>query len=214
MTSFSGILLSLSWCLDPEPVSDLRFHPLQKQQCSCTCSCRFEFSPTSGKMYSPLFLIKIVLAITLSSCPTSCLHTCFSPSIVGLTLVTQHLMKKSGNNTSSDTTCFSLGLPVKTMLLVYTVLDCPFHNHQGLRHGWAPILKSCLASGHQAPPGRLPPLPRCRRKGKSSYGETCFPLVDGLLCPAPHPPLPCGLASISLPLQLQQNFSAHLIGLK
>lgn len=81
MTSFSGISLSLSWCLDPEPVSDLRFHPLQKQQCSCTCSCRFEFSPTSGKMYSPLFLIKIVLAITLSSYPTCCLHTCFSPPL-------------------------------------------------------------------------------------------------------------------------------------
>lgn len=98
------------------------------------------------------------------------------------------------------------------MHLFYTALDYAFHNNQGLRHGWAPILKSCLASGHQAPPGRPPPLPRCRRKGNSSYGETCFPLVDGLLCPAPRPPLPCGLASI--PLQLQQNFTAHLIGLQ
>lgn len=100
------------------------------------------------------------------------------------------------------------------MHLFYTALDCPFHNKQGLRYGWASILKSGLASGHQAPPGRPPPLPRCRRKGNSSYEETCFPLVDGLLCPAPRPPLPCGLASIPLPLQLQQNFSAHLIGLQ
>lgn len=87
---------TLSWCLDPETVSDFGFHPLRKQRCSCTCSCRFEFSPTSGKMYSPLFLIKNVLAITLGSYPSNCLHTCFSPPLWVLWRVAQHLMKKAG----------------------------------------------------------------------------------------------------------------------
>lgn len=94
-------------------MSDFGFHPLQKQRRSCTCSCRFEFSPTSGKMYSPFFLIKNVLAMAFGVLPHQQPPHLFFPSIVGLFASSsasdeETWTLKGGSNTSSDTARFSL----------------------------------------------------------------------------------------------------------
>lgn len=202
---FGGISVSLCWRLDPETVSDLGFHPLQKQQLSCTCSCRFDFSPTSGKLHSPLFLIKNVLAITVGSYPHWRPPHLFFPSIVGL--------MASSSATDEETWTLRGGskpwydwLPFLSLSLCLGLLVHLFLHGSWLSPSQQPGIVAWLSSWFKTVPCFWIPVPswtpatspRWSRKGNSSDGEkVCFPLADGFALPCtpphpttPHPPLP------------------------
>lgn len=88
--------------------------------------------------------------------------------------------------------CPCVSVFLRHMDLYYMALDCPLHNNQELWHGWAPVLKSCLASGCQSPPGRLPPLPAVVERAIQPMEKSVFPISEwfALPCTPPHPTPP------------------------
>lgn len=152
-------------------------------------------------MYSPLFLIKNVLAITLGSYPHWQPPHLFFPSIVGLMASSlasdeETLTLKGGNNTLCDT-AVSLSVLVSrfscdTCICFIWLCDCPLRNNQELWHG----LKSCLASGCQFPPGWPPPLPAVVERAIQTTEKSVFQISGwfALPCTPPHPTPPAAAA--------------------
>lgn len=89
--------------------------------------------------------------------------------------------------------------------LFYKAHDCPFHENQEPWRGRAPVFKSCLASGRQSPPGRLPALSAVVEGAIWTMERSVFPISRRFPlpcnpthpCPAAWPPpLPLGLLQI------------------
>lgn len=66
--------------------------------------------------------------------------------------------------------------PFQHVHLFYKAHDCPFHENQEPWRGRAPVFKSCLASGRQAPPGRLPLLSAVVERAIWTMERSVFPI--------------------------------------
>ena len=86
---------------------------------------------------------------------------------------------------------FVLHILFQHMHVFYKTHDCPFHENQAPWRGRAPVFKSCLASGRQPPPGRLPPLSAVVERAIWAMERSVFPISRWF--PLPCTP-PCSLA--------------------